>query len=524
MINQFLTSWNAAISAFRRSWEDPNQGGIADDPTSRIYDYNTLWSYYNNTAWTDIRQWSFRKQRFQLYRAMRGIYNPVRRLVDLYAGAVYPGVLSEDASELPDGVPIAIPFARDTPPQLKSAIAQLWQWSNWQAGKSIYTRYGAALGSSFVEIVDNTDNETITFDVIWPGFITQIDIDKAGNVKSYTIEYLSHDASGQFVYTRTVDAEAYRTYRDGKPYAYGLPATYPNPYGFVPAVWANHRAMGGTHGSPAIGSSLAKVDELNSIASHIHDQIHKKINAPAILWSRANIDKLNAAPKRPADENDFSEQQFSDERETILFLRGPEGGRVDSLAGTLELQDALPYINQLIQEIADDHPELTAYKELRKLSQLTGPAASRIVGDAAANIYEASANYDQQTIKLFQMGVAIAGWRQATTWANATKQHAKFAPYNLDSYVRGNLDFAIMPRPILPTTISERANELVVQMQALKTATDAGIPLKVFLDAQLNWPRDVIARIPEPTQPIISPPVARLQTPVQPGANGNASQ
>lgn len=483
--------WSASLAAFRRSWEDPNLRYMPDQALGRIYDYNVLWSYYNNNAWDDVRSWALRKQRFQLYRAMRGIYNPVRRLVDFYAGAVYPGVLSTDASEFTDGVPTAIPLDDKIPPQLSAAISQLWQWSNWQAGKSVYVRYGAAVGSSFVEVVDDLESERVYLDVIWPGFITELDTDKSGNVQSYTIMYETIGPSGQmYMYRRDVDRNEYREYNDGK-----LVRQWDNPYGFVPAVIAPHKSLGGMWGAPAISGSLQKVDELNSIASHVHDQIHKKISAPGILWSRAAVKKLTDQAKRPADESEFSEQRFSNEREEVLFLSGPEGGRLDSLAGTLELKDALPYIERSLQEISDDHPELAAYKELRALSQLTGPAASRIVGDAAANLYESSANYDQQSIKLFQMAVAIAGYRSTTYWTQNNRQQAKFQPFDLASYFRGDLDFSILPRPLMPSTSTERANDLVVQMQAVDNAVKAGIPLEIFLKQQLRWPDDVIQRI-----------------------------
>ncbi|HEY8743914.1 MAG TPA: hypothetical protein VIU62_12485, partial [Chloroflexota bacterium] len=150
----------------------------------------------------------------------------------------------------------------------------------------------------------------------------------------------------------------------------------------------------------------------------------------------------------------------------------PQGGHVESLAGNLPLRDTLAYIQQLIGEIEQDHPELTLYKELRAMSQVTGPAASRLVGDAAGLIAEAAANYDQQLIKLFQMGVAIAGWRLNNgDWGLTDRQREKFAPFDLDSYIRGDLDFFISPRPLVPQTRREQLDaeraELALQADRL---------------------------------------------------------
>jgi hypothetical protein len=110
-------------------------------------------------------------------------------------------------------------------------------------------------------------------------------------------------------------------------------------------------------------------------------------------------------------------------------------------------------MTKLIEEIEEDHPELTMYQQLRSMSQVTGPAAERLVGDAASLIDEARSNYDTQSIKLFQMAVAIAGWRANTgAWGNSmSSQQQAFAPFDLESYNQGRLDFEIAARPIVPS-------------------------------------------------------------------------
>src|SRR6266568_2555224 len=52
-------------------------------------------------------------------------------------------------------------------------------------------------------------------------------------------------------------------------------------------------------------------------------------------------------------------------------------GRMESLVGNLSLADAGSRMDKLYEELEQDHPELTFYKELRAMSQVTGPAASR---------------------------------------------------------------------------------------------------------------------------------------------------
>jgi hypothetical protein len=82
------------------------------------------------------------------------------------------------------------------------------------------------------------------------------------------------------VYRKEVDIFSIREYRDRQ-----LIKEIDNPYGFAPAVWYKHSDTGAVYGAPAIDGSIAKIDELNSLASHAHDQVHKVIGAPLIAWT-----------------------------------------------------------------------------------------------------------------------------------------------------------------------------------------------------------------------------------------------
>ena len=496
----------AAFWTVRRVFDDPSSQDREQAFNLRLSEYNLLWAYYSGSMFEKIAYplasyqafnrwnvpWGIYKQNYNLYRNIRLIYNPTKRLVDFYAGQVYPGVLSEDGLALPDGIPLAIPFSKDTPPQLKDAIAQLWQWSNWQARKAVLVRYGAALGSVLVEVVDDVEHGKVCLDVVWPGLLAGLDVDNAGNVKHYVLEYPAIDDQGQYIYRKEVDSESIRYFRDGQPFDYGNGAIIENIYGFVPAVWIKHRDTGGIHGSPEISGSIGKIDELNSLASHVHDQIHKVIGAPIVLWANGNINNLFAAAKRAAT-NEF--EAPPQEQEQLLMLKGPQGGSVESLAGNLSLSDSAAFIDKLLGELEQDHPELTFYTELRSMSQVTGPAAARLVGDVAAKVQEAQASYDTQSIKLFQMATAIGGFRaNSGAWGALNRQQQKFTPFSLDSYARGDLDIAIMPRPLVVPTKQEVMSERQTMWQGVQLATSAGAPLEAVLRDE-GWTPDQLNRL-----------------------------
>lgn len=451
------SQFQTAFSVYRRVLDSPEQvqGGKT---FNRAAYYRLLWALYANDIFESTQLWGYYRAQFRLYRQIRALYNPVRRLCDFYGGAIYPGVLTLDGERLPEGVPLAIPLAEDTDPALKAALGVFWRWTNMQALKSVVVRYGAIAGNVLVELVDDPATGKVTAGVVWPALIQDIDQDRSGNVLGYTLRYLATDDDGyQYEYRKVVDKRQIATYRDGEPHGYdGAPAVTPNPYGFVPAVWCKHREIGSNFGAPAIHGSIGKLDELNSLASHAHDQIHKVIEAPMVLWTGGGGLKnlVGKAAKRGAtDEMAFPVA----DRESVQLLQGPADGKTSSLVGNLPLAEAVVYMTNLVGEIEQDHPELAMYRELRAMSQVTGPAAARLMGDVGGLVQETAAGYDHQMTKLMQMAVAIAGWRLASgDWGEGDRHQAAFKGFDLDSYARGDLDFDISPRPLIPQTRREQ--------------------------------------------------------------------
>lgn len=464
----------AAVAAFR----DPNTFPGEVVQTDRQAYLNLLWSYYKNSTFDSLSAWARYRETFTLYRNIRSIYNPTRRIVNFYVAQVYPGVLSIDASKLPDGVQLAIPLSEDTDEDLKMAIAQFWQWSNWQSGNKLMVRYGGATGSVLVEVVDNVQKGKVTTAVRWPGLIAEMSIDESkpglvlddvGNVKFYALEYMATDSNGeQFKFRKEVDQETFSYFRDGIPFdpssittnVFGddTGAVVPNPYGFVPAVWCKHLDEGDDFGVPAISGSISKIDELNGLVSHVHDQVDILIDSPGIISTDGNIGKIESqsSDKKTAAQDEFNALNAVAQKPTKrLLLKAPKGASWIPLVGNLNPSEVDSQVERLLTEIEHDFPELSMYQELRKMSQVTGPGAARMMGDVYSRVLEVSSNYDMQSIKLFQMAVAIGGMRfqeGREGWAAKTEQQQKFSPFNLDSYARGELDFEIMPRPLIPMT------------------------------------------------------------------------
>jgi hypothetical protein len=445
-----IMATRAAVGTWKRVFQDPSGKGQAYQRMQEWYGY--LWSLHENSVYDGFRSAVAYRVNYNLYRNIRGLYNPARRLADFYAGFVYPGPLDD-----------AIPIESDNE-ALLPAIQQVWQWSNWLDGKSVFVRYGASLGDVLVAVVDDMERRKVYLDIVWPGQIAALDLDSQGNVKRYLQEYAADENGREYKYGKEVTPEAITTFRDDKPFSYqpGQEATVPNPYGFVPAAWARHRNVGSDHGEPAIAACYQKVDELNQLASALNDRVMKIVNSPLIVDAEGKLP--NERGKRPPTADQASPER---DKDSLGLWRVPQGSGIHMLE--LQIADAYPALDKQIAEIEKDLPELTVHAQLREMSQVTGPAAARIMGDAVNRLSDAAAGYDQQSVKLFQMAVAIAGWRaQSGAWGSKGElgaQRAKFAPFSLDSYERGDIDMAIAPRPLIRETGQESAQTLLLKQQ-----------------------------------------------------------
>lgn len=430
----------AAYNTFRRVYSNPEDDQRRAAFTSRRGVYALRWAYYTNSVFDDLATWQSYKGAYRLYRFTRSVYNPAKRLINFYTGSLYPGRLSTEPNQ-----PSAIPLNEATPQALRTAIAEVWRASNWQSNKGVAVRFGSALGETLIEIIDDTDRGQVYLQNTWPGMVSDLDLDAMGNVKAYTLEYDAIDEDDKaYKYKKVVTGQSFAEFRDDKQIA-----SYANPYGFVPACWIIHCDEGGDFGSPAM-RNLSKWDELNGMASHAHDQIHKQLKAPVLL---AGTGFSNAASQAKAGASEDNPTK----QESIDLITGSAESSMQTLqlAG---LDQVIPYVEKLLGEIESDHPELTFYQQLREMSQVTGPAAQRLMGDVQALVMDAQANYDQQLIKAFQMAVAIGGWRLSQgDWGPAVnRQQEAYRGFDLESYRKGDLDLGIDERPLIPVTEKEQ--------------------------------------------------------------------
>lgn len=487
----------AGVAAFRDTLS-PSQitRGIRDD-LNRLY--AERWAYYDNTIFADTALWESARAAAGLYRGTRPIYNPVARAVNLLVDCLYPGVLPVPGVPLPAGTPQALPLAPGTDPALLAALPQLWQWSGFAGHLDRIPREGAVLGDTLVELVDDLARGKVYFRSVWPGDVVELELDPQDNLKYYALAFSTYDAGGHpYRYRKEVTTTEIRTYRDEQPYGYdGQPPIYANWYGFVPARWFRHLDVGTVRGGPAWYGSLPKIPRMMALASHLHAYLHKLIEAPSVLWTEGSITAISGASKR-----DEGSDELTLDPETLLLLKGPPNGNRQSLMEPMDLGQALALLQDLVHEIEQDQPILRLYDELRAMSQVTGPAAERLVGDGANRVYKLQSRYDSGLVSLMQQALAVGGERIARgDWERdpvtgqrrpLTAQQRLFAPFSLASYSAGALNIGIQLRPLLPPTALEQALIATQRYNTLAAGVTAGLALETVMDRE-GWAPDEIA-------------------------------
>jgi hypothetical protein len=462
----------AALTAYRTYGDTTPWEEIVDD-------YDAAWALYDGSAFriasgklTNIRKHA------RLYRNTRLLFSHAGKVGDFYGAMVNQGTLATDGKRLPDGSPGAIPIDPQTGSdagnaQLLAAVATTWDRSRWQQYMGLRPLYGSILGECLTEMIDVPSSHMVFPQTVWPGFVAGLDLNIVGDVTAYALEYPVTRVEGgrqvTFRYRKEVDKEEFRHYRDlgGQFQPWdpdGRGAVVANPYGFVPAIWDRHKLGRNGRALSAIQDTIPALYEVNSFFSQGMDYTRRTFSTPAAVKGYEGPARPTLGPAPGSDPNAWAEQQD--------WVPVSVQGGVEILQ--FDMGEAIQIVDRVRDFVLDANPEASFYHELRQMSTLTGPAVERALGDAVGRVTRARAGYDPQSIKQFQMQVAMCGFRyhdpSSEGWrANGglSDRDRVFAPFDLTSYPKGDLDMSILDRPVVPRTDEERL-ELVERRERLR--------------------------------------------------------
>lgn len=483
----------AGLKAFREAYmsADLTDDRAFSSADARRLRYALYWAWYENTAYRDLHSWAPKlRADYGLYKHIRGIHNPAYRLIEFYVSHLCGGALDPEAGD-GEGTPSALPILTDME-VLRPAIAQLWQDSNWQHSKAIWTRYGSTFGDVALKVVDDPIREKVYLKVLHPGIIRDVELDAWGNVKAYVTEERVPDPMHRMdrfvvtppanvpmvtfteIATRDGDTVVYQTYKDAQPYDWSGndEPEWEEPYGFIPLVFLQHLDVGLDFGWSELHAGLNKFQEVDDQASKLSDQVRKMVDAP---WLLAGVSEPDTTPKAK------SARKGEPNRQEIPILYGPTGATATPLVAPLPIGEVAERIKDLIGEIERDYPELQM--DIWASGEPSGRALREARRRVTTKVTARRAGYDAALVKAHQMAIAIGGFRR----------YDGYQGFDLDSYAGGLLDHQIGERSVFDADPLDDIEIDTAFWTAAKAAKDAGYPVELFLEDQ-GWSPDRIAR------------------------------
>jgi len=477
----------AAYAAYKSFW-NPSLSDSSYE-SNRLARYQMAWGFYQNRVYDNLTTYlaATYPAGSQIYKYTKGLRNPIPAWVDFYVTNVWGGQLDLEAGNGQEK-PSALPVVTDNE-TLRPAIAKLWQWSNWNAKRNLATTYSAALGDTFIVVVDSPRAGKAYMQVRRPSEFTAIDWDDFGHVKRCVIEYKADDEQGKvYDFKQIIEHPSvwggkftrYQTYKDNRPFAFpenvldGMATwEWEVPYDFVPVVHVPFKDVGEGWGALGYSATIPKIDAANSLASLLNSQIGKTVNPAYVAFGIQSGNITVGGSDEGQDEI------------PILYIPKPPGdASLQPLITQIDLPGALALLDAQLANIAQDLPELRMSEAMR--SGLSGEALGRAFADVAARIGAVRGNHDSGLVRAHQMAIAIAG---------ASGYDPAFRGFDMNSFKSGLLDHGIGDRPILPTSSSEKVSTQGKQWVQVGQAVAAGMPLNTALREIMGWEDDDIAQM-----------------------------
>lgn len=430
-----------ATNAF--NWHDV-EWGYYDERRFRYFIYM---HYYHNTIYSTIN--NILAQRYKaehkLYKFIRGIHNPVERLVEIYVAHLYGGNINFDT--LLDG---AIPFSYDDNKTLEDLTTILYA-SNWQYNKELFVRLAAIYGDVFLHIVDETDN--VYIEVIDPNNVEYVVKDENNEITEARIAYVSPDDNTKVI-VAILNKETLSYYSTNlmsyKPFkvldnSSQLMDSYPNPYGFVPLVHIKFKDVGKEWGVNAFNAQIPKIDEINDLGTLLDDNVRNTVQTLYHL-------KGGTGTQITSNINDATRDDIR-----VIYAQG----EFQSLGNSLNIQGALAAIDSLKNELANDLPAL-ALAELREQANLTAPGVRAAYTDGIKRLRVVQGSLDLGFSKALAMALGIASYRNILNG------------YDLEYYKEDKYNFSIKDRVIVEEKLSK---DLTIQYLLQLTPDNPMLPL-----------------------------------------------
>lgn len=368
--------------------------------------YQQLWDYYGNSSLYDDLSTEVRRSGIW-HAPIKGLRNPCRRIVEFYAHHVWQG---------PD-LDTALPLM-DVKADVKKAIEQVWEWSNWQTKRQQHIRWLSIFGDSYIKVAELPSGHVI-LQQIDPRLVTEQSADERDYLTRIRLDdaRLRTRPDGSYEpYTRTeIWDKASQTMKvwEYTSTQYDLSRLSPieqhdfAEFGidFIPFVWTKFQDTGEDRGIGAYTLLLDKIDELNQAATRLH-QILFRYNRALLAVSSSGHDASGRALPPPIIAGRAiagGPDAFAMGDDELMAL--PSGSDIKQLVPNIDYGASLAVVNAQLAEIENDAPELLYFKQ--KDVQVSGVAARFLLGPAIKTVEEVRSNAEAGLARAHQMALTI---------------------------------------------------------------------------------------------------------------------
>lgn len=498
-----LVGLSAGVNAFREEYLTGSVIGSDDfeEFNARRLRYEIYRASYENTTYRNIHPWAQgMRNRYGLYKYIRNIYNPTRRLVEFYGSMIWPGAIAPGLAG--GAIPLVVSGESDDE-RVRNAVDVLCSASNLNVQKGIIARSGANLGDVGIRVRDDAKRGQVRLELVRPEDVEYTETDN-GIVKGYRLVFWRElEASGitaQYVETcerGDNDDVVYRTYINGAPAAWpgvvdknGTPTwEWVEPYGFIPMVMIQHINIGEDWGWAEAHPLQSLIQEADGLGSMLDDFIRKTVNAPALISGMSEP----KTPPKTTGAAATADRPMPGREETPILWATDANTKYTPMIPPFDIANSLQSLDRLLQEIERNYPEL------KDISSAAGDASGRALRvarqGAEAKVLERRPNYDGPLARAFQMGVAIGGWRG----------YNGYEGFDLTSYANGKLDLSIGDRPVFPVDVADKRAELQTLWATVAQSVSQGIPAETVMRS-FGWNEDQIEQYQKERQSALNNP------------------
>jgi hypothetical protein len=432
--------------------------------------------------------------------AMQGLRNPTHAVCGFYEANLYPGTIREDDDR--SALPLETPDVA-TVDKLHAGIHQVWRWSNWNDNKDGAAYDAAMLGDQVFKIRSDERTRRSWFELVPPDYMTDLDVDGRGYLTYIRLDVpqvrRKPDGSTEtFIHTEVWDKQNMR-YRRWERTDLGVSGIdqlgepvededMEQVFGvdFVPFVhWQFDRESGNLRGVPAVMRALDKILYGDALVTALHRRLSREVDW--LLKSPPAVD-ADGIPLPPPSLDGGGQLEVGSGRMHAL----PAGWDIASLIAGLDYASHLAVVQEHYKALQEtDLPELAWGSISESGGDLSGRALNYKLTPAKSRLEKARGRAESALIRATQMCLSVAQQLDAPGFGEA----------EIGTYARGDLDFWIADREIVPLSEAERSEVETQKTQRIQQLTQAGmsidgaLAIEGFTDEQIEQALNITSGI-----------------------------